>query len=114
MNPYLGAFFCVIGIAIGQILFKLCANSLRLDGGTVSMHSIYLMGAAIVLYGITSIAWVLVLRHVDLGRVYPVMALAFIFVPAGSHFLLGERFHPAYFVGVLFIVAGVIITARSA
>jgi drug/metabolite transporter (DMT)-like permease len=69
--------------------------------------------AAMYLYGITSVAWVWVLQKVELGRVYPLMALAFVLVPPGSHFVFGERFHSQYFVGVAMIMAGIIIAVKA-
>jgi drug/metabolite transporter (DMT)-like permease len=41
------------------------------------------------------------------------MALAFVIVPIGSHFVFGERFQPQYFVGVALIMVGIIVAARS-
>ncbi len=114
MTPYLAALICVIGIAIGQVLFKACAASLQAANGQLSMQSAMYMSAAMVLYGITSIAWVLVLKHVELGKIYPLMALAFLIVPVFSYFIFGEKFSPHYFIGVALIMAGVFITTRAA
>ncbi len=49
----------------------------------------------------------------ELGRVYPLMALAFVLVPIGSHFVFGERFQPQYFVGVAIIMVGIFITVKA-
>jgi drug/metabolite transporter (DMT)-like permease len=65
------------------------------------------------LYGITSIAWVWVLQKTDLGRVYPLMAIAFILVPIGSYLIFGERFQSQYFVGVVLIIIGVFTVLKS-
>jgi len=69
--------------------------------------------SAMALYAITSIAWVWVLQKVELGRVYPLMALAFVLVPLGSHFIFGERFQPQYFAGVALIMIGIVIAVKS-
>lgn len=107
------AVLCVLGIAIGQILFKLSANSLDQTGSFFALKTAAILFAALALYGITTIAWVWVLQKVDLGRVYPLMALAFVLVPLGSHIILGERFQPQYFVGVALIMIGIVVAARS-
>ena len=65
------------------------------------------------LYAITSIAWVWVLQKTDLGRVYPLMALAFILVPLSSHMVFGERFPAHYWVGVALIAVGIVIAVRA-
>ncbi|MDD5175814.1 MAG: EamA family transporter [Sterolibacterium sp.] len=110
---YFVAFACVLGIAVGQILFKLSAASLQRSGSYFDTNTMGLLLAAFALYGITTLAWVWVLQRMELGRAYPLMALAFVLVPAGSHLFLGERFQPQYFVGVTLIVLGIIIALRS-
>ena len=107
------AVLCVVGLAIGQILFKLSANSLSQTGSFFAPKTAAMLFAALVLYGLTTIAWIWVLQKVELGRVYPFMALAFILVPLGSYWILGERFQPQYFVGVSLIMIGIVVTVRA-
>jgi drug/metabolite transporter (DMT)-like permease len=107
------AFLCVLGIVIGQILFKLSANSLHQTGSYFAPKTAVTLFSALVLYGVTTIAWVWVLQKIELGKVYPLMALAFILVPLGSHFILGERFQPQYLVGVALIMIGIVVTVRA-
>jgi len=110
---YFVAILCVIGLAIGQVLFKISSISLYQVGSFFSLKVLSTLFAAMCLYGVTSIAWVWVLQKVELGKVYPLMALAFVLVPIGSHFAFGERFQFQYFVGVLLIVAGIVIAVRA-
>lgn len=107
------ALICVVGIAAGQLLFKLSANSLQQTGSLFAPRTALTLFIALSLYGATTIGWVWVLQKVDLGRVYPLMALAFVLVPIGSHFVFGERFHFQYFVGVALIMLGIVITVRA-
>ncbi|MEE4750017.1 EamA family transporter [Pseudomonas alliivorans] len=113
MTAYIIAFLCVMGLAVGQLLFKLSSTALTATGTLFSWKSAIPLIAAMGIYGVTSIAWVWVLQKTELGRVYPMMALAFIFVPLGSHFMFGERFHPQYFVGLGLIVVGIVLTIRG-
>jgi drug/metabolite transporter (DMT)-like permease len=55
----------------------------------------------------------LVLQKIELGRVYPLMAMAFVLVTLGSHFIFGERFQPQYFVGVALIMIGIVVTVKA-
>lgn len=110
---YLIIVVCVIGIAAGQILFKLTAAALERSGSFFDPGTAAILFSAFALYGVTTIAWVWVLQKVDLGRAYPLLALTFVLVPIGSHLLLGERFQPLYFLGVAMIIAGIFITIRS-
>lgn len=107
------AIVCVIGIAVGQILFKLSAQSLHKTGSFFDIGTLTLLFSAFFLYGLTTIAWVWVLQKAELGRVYPLMAMAFILVPIGSYLFLGERFNSQYFIGVALIAAGIVIAVRS-
>lgn len=110
---YFITLLCVVGIATGQILFKLSAASLHKTGSWFAPATVVTLGGAFLLYGVTTLAWVWVLQKIDLGKAYPFMALAFILVPIGSHFFLGERFHNQYFVGVALIAMGIIVSIRS-
>ena len=113
MFPEIVAFLCVIGMAVGQVLFKVSATSLTQTGSFFALKTASTLIAAMTLYAITSIAWVWVLQKVELGRVYPLMALAFILVPLGSHFVFGERFQPQYFVGIALIMIGIVVAVKS-
>ena len=113
MTGYIAALFCVLGIVAGQFLFKMCANLLRQSGTVLDSEFIAALIAAIVLYGVTSMGWIFVLQKLELGRAYPLMAMAFVLVPIGSHFIFGEKFPPQYYYGVIMISLGVFITLRS-
>ncbi len=107
------AIICVLSIAAGQILFKLSATSLQRSGSFLDPGTATLLLAAFALYGLTTIAWIWVLQKIDLGRAYPLMALAFVFVPIGSYFFLGEQFRPQYFVGVAMILGGILLAVNA-
>jgi len=89
------------------------ATELTRGGSFFDMKFASILFAAICLYGITSGVWVWVLQKVELGRIYPLMALAFVFVPLGSNLFLGESFNRQYGIGVIFIVLGVVLAASS-
>jgi drug/metabolite transporter (DMT)-like permease len=103
------AVLCVMGIAVGQILFKYSAMAINRAGSMFALQPLLYFVATITLYGITSIGWVLILRHTELGKVYPVMALAFVLVPIASHFLFDEKFSSGYYLGSAMIAAGIIM-----
>ncbi|RMQ49087.1 hypothetical protein ALQ04_00272 [Pseudomonas cichorii] len=113
MATYLMAFACVLGISIGQILFKMTAQIFRQNGDLFDPVMLAWFFLSLFLYGITTIAWIAVLQKAELGKIYPLMALAFVIVPIASHFVFGERFHIQYFIGVATIMTGIVITAYS-
>lgn len=112
MITYVVALLCVIGLAAGQILFKMSSAGLA-ESGLFSLKAAVPLIAAMALYGTTSLAWVWALQRIELGRIYPIMALAFVLVPLGSHLIFGERFQTQYFVGVALIVAGIVIAVKA-
>ena len=113
MSTYFLAILCVFMLAIGQILFKLSSLYIVEEGSFLAPKVIYSLFFAFSLYGIATLAWVWVLQRADLGRVYPLMALAFVLVPVGSYFVFGERFNLQYVFGVVLIGVGIVIAVRS-
>jgi drug/metabolite transporter (DMT)-like permease len=115
MNPvlYLGVLACVLCIGLGQVLFKATALAIEQSGTVFALRPMVIFGSAFVLYSLTAIGWVLLLRHVELGKIYPFNALAFVIVPAMSAYFFGERFGPTYFIGALLIGAGIVLCVRT-
>lgn len=113
MIVYVATILCVAGLTVGQILFKVSATALSEAGTFFALKPAAILFAAMCLYGVTSIAWVWVLQKVELGRVYPLMALAFVLVPLGSHLVFGERFQPQYFIGVAMIMIGIVVAVKA-
>ncbi|PBI78644.1 4-amino-4-deoxy-L-arabinose-phospho-UDP flippase [Rahnella victoriana] len=110
---YIVAFICVLGIAVGQILFKLSAIELHKTGSIFAQSTLIMMISAFALYGLTTLAWIWVLQKIDLGKAYPLMAFAFVLVPIGSYLILGEKFNQQYFIGVSLIIVGIILAVRA-
>ena len=104
---------CVICIAIGQLLFKKAALSLP---ATFSLSAMLFNGwliASLVLYGLTTLGWVWILRHAPLHLAYPFMGLAFLIVPTLAWLFLGEPLHWRTLIGGLLIMAGVALASTS-
>jgi drug/metabolite transporter (DMT)-like permease len=106
---------CVALIAAGQILFKVAAAQWRIDGWswiTVRGFLSPAMVLALIVYGVTTILWVFVLRSVPLGLAFPLYALVFVLVPVTAHFVLGEPWSWNATIGAVVIMVGVIIAVR--
>jgi drug/metabolite transporter (DMT)-like permease len=104
---------CVLGISIGQILFKKAANSI--SNATNWQQWVFngWLIFAIALYGITTLVWIWVLRHTSLHVAYPFMALAFLIVPGLGHLFLGEPLHLQTVFGGVLIFIGITLAARA-
>lgn len=110
---YVVAILCVVGIAIGQIMFKVSAIAMHKSGSMFSFNALSVLFIAFAIYGLTTIAWVWVLQKIELGKAYPLMALAFALVPLGSYVFLGEKFSSQYYIGVALIMLGIIVAVKS-
>ncbi|MDR0275905.1 MAG: hypothetical protein LBI48_11330 [Burkholderiaceae bacterium] len=105
-------FLCVLCIAIGQLLFKKTATTLP---DTLSVSALLLNGwlmASLILYGLTTLGWVWILRHAPLHLAYPFMGLAFLIVPVLAWLFLGEPLHWHTLAGGALIMAGVVLASR--
>lgn len=106
---------CVIGISIGQILFKLASpffpQTLTLDTLISFLFNRFLF-SALVIYGIATILWVYALKLVPLSIAYPFMALAFVIVPIMGVIFLNEPFNVKTIFGVALIVGGLFVIVK--
>lgn len=102
----------ILVLGAGQVLFKLAANGLQLsDPRTfVSLPLI----AALGIYAIATLMWLVVLTRLPLSVAFPFYGLTFLLVPVLSWLWLGEPLRVQTVVGGLVIIAGVVICAKGA
>jgi drug/metabolite transporter (DMT)-like permease len=108
-----GLVLCVAGIACGQILFKLAARTINAGGNLLSAALSPYFIAGIVIYGTTTLAWLWLLSKMSLSKAYPFMALSFVFVPLLSALILGEQINSRYWIGMVLIISGLLVTVQS-
>jgi drug/metabolite transporter (DMT)-like permease len=104
-----------IGMACGQILFKLAARSIQSGESQPSIYSyvnVYLILGLGLYFGLT-VLWVWLLRFVPLSEAYPFVALAFIFTPLLATFIFNEKLSLSYFGGLTLIACGILVIARQ-
>ncbi len=115
MTPLITAItiLCVLGISLGQILFKKAAASIA--DATQWQQWVFngWLITALALYGITTLVWIWVLRHAPLHIAYPFMALAFLIVPCLGWLFLGEPIHVQTLVGGALILAGITLATHA-
>lgn len=103
----------ILLMVLGQVLFKASAQALQTTGNWLDERFLLRFLPSLAVYGLATLAWVWVLRYIDLSRAYPFMALAFVFVPLASVWLFNERLSWRYAVGVLLICLGVMIAGSD-
>jgi len=107
---YLAALCSVFALGIGQILFKISGNSLLHSGSFFNFKTLISFFLATLIYAATSLVWIWILQKVELVKIYPIMALAFVFVPILSYFFLDESLNVFMFIGAVVIGVGVWIS----
>lgn len=101
----------VLALSTGQVLFKLAADHLEFSASGL-VHSLLnpKLLLALIIYAVATGMWLVVLKMTPLRIAYPFIAMAFVFVPVLSHYILGEQLHWGTFAGAGLIVAGVCIS----
>lgn len=80
------ALVTVIGLSVGQILFKIAAVGMTGSAPLwlLALRNGYLWSALLV-YGAATVLWIALLRQAPLRLAYPFIGLAFLIVPILAH-----------------------------
>ncbi len=106
-------------IVIGQVAFKIGITRM---GGIKSLLSITdlikivtnpFMILVLFLYGLGFFLWAYILSRVQLSAVYPIMALAYAFVPLVSLFVFREPISATRWIGIIVVCVGVALILRG-
>jgi undecaprenyl phosphate-alpha-L-ara4N flippase subunit ArnE len=104
-----------LGMALGQVLFKVAANGTAgapgFVGGLIGNPPFWL---AVALYGALTVLWVWLLTQVALVYAYPFAALAFVFTPLLAVLFLHEGVSAGYLLGSALVVGGLLVIAWTA
>ena len=104
-------------VLVGQIYFKKSAESLITDSATGFAQSLFLnwqLWVAGVTYFTAMLTWVWLLKHVDLSRIFPIMsALLLLTIPLVSAYFLQESLSMRYWLGVIFMLIGILLIATE-
>ena len=102
--------FCVLTLAVGQLLFKMASGRLGTLAGALHDPALLLtLGCAVTLYAISTVAWVIALKYVPLSRAYMFMAAGFILVPLGAALFLREPYTIRQFLAGLVVAGGILL-----
>ena len=98
----------------GQIAFKYGAMRIP-DTGSLLTKAIaaWPISAGLALYGVSTLLWIYALRSVELSYAYPLISLGYILVFIASYFLFHEPIGPLRLGGLVLILGGIVLVARS-
>ena len=107
------------GVA-GQTFLKVGLTRAGGDGSSDTLFSLVglilrspMVIGGLVLYGLGALAWIAVLRRMDLGYAYPFLALNFVLIALVSQWGLGETMPPIRWFGIGAICIGIILIANG-
>lgn len=64
-------------------------------------------------YGVSVIVWILALSRVQVSIAYPMLSLGYVVNAAAAYYLFGEDVNAMRMGGILVIIVGVVLVARS-
>jgi drug/metabolite transporter (DMT)-like permease len=104
----------------GQTCLKLGLNQEGGSGASDTLFSLVglilrspLVLAGLFLYALGALAWIAVLRRMDLSYAYPFLALNFVLIAFVSQFVLGESVPWLRWAGIAVICIGILLVANS-
>ncbi|MBN1284045.1 MAG: multidrug resistance protein [Anaerolineae bacterium] len=107
----------VVLAAVGQLTFKAALNTIGELELSVQMFVDLLtnptMLLGLVIFGASMLLWLLALMKADLSFAYPFLSLAYILVPLGGAVLFNEQVTLMRIIGIVVIVGGLLVIARS-
>lgn len=105
----LAILFCILTMVAGQILFKSVALHYNETLSIFNVKFIGLFLTACSMYVVSTCLWVFILRFMELSKVYPFFALAFVLVAFAGYIFFNEPITFRYSVGLFFIVVGLAV-----
>jgi len=118
MLPFFVILIVAIGLgAAGQIMLKAGLKQLPADAAVgaiiASIFTNTRVFAGFVCYGLSSLIYLVAIKHLPLSLAYPMVALSYVLVVAASWKLFNEEIPPLRIAAIAVILAGVVMLAFS-
>ena len=113
--PYTILAACILLGGSTQVLFKMGMNSigplenlLSLKTVTMILSNKYII-IGLILYGVSSVLWLVGLSMLDVSLMYPLLSLAYVVTTVLAFMVLNEPVRTTRWIGVLLIILGSIL-----
>jgi drug/metabolite transporter (DMT)-like permease len=122
LDPVVLVFVAVIISVFGQVSLKIAMNQVgAIDALSLArpmetlmrVFSTPLVWLGLGCYGVSALLWLVVLSRLDLSYAYLMLASMYVLIPLVSWLFLGEGIPPMRWLGMIVVVLGVVIVARS-
>jgi multidrug transporter EmrE-like cation transporter len=120
MNPIITILATVALSAEAQVVLKSGVSALKLADAQGAFGLVLAAAASpmvwlgLLIYGLSVLAWLWVLSKVDVSFAYPFNGVGFILTAVMGAILLHENVSPLRMIGILLVVCGCFLIARSA
>ena len=104
---------CVLGISIGQLLFKKVSININQSVRSFSFEVLGTFSLAIFIYGLATLFWIYILKSIPLNQAYSFMALSFVFVSIGSYWFFNEKITLNIIIGLVLIILGLLFISNN-
>ena len=121
-HPVVLVFVAVVISVVGQVSLKVGMNQAGvIDADSLArpmdtlrrVFSVPPVWLGLSCYGVSALLWLVVLSRLDLSYAYLLLASMYVLIPLVSWLFLGERIPPMRWLGMVVVVLGVVIVARS-
>lgn len=116
MGKYGLALFSITLTALGQVMLKLgtthTAPELPAAERLLRMLIHPYVLAGLVLYGVSTLLWLLAISQLKLSVAYPMVSLSYVIVVGASHLILHESITGFQKLGLVLILVGVLFLVR--
>ncbi len=99
-------------LAGGQLLFKQAAIAPDAKNTLDIFLSVRFL-LAILLYGLSTVLWVIVLQTAPISKAYPIVMIGSALIPIAAYFLFREPITVRYLVGFAIILFGLYLTVST-
>ena len=107
---------------VGQLSLKVGMNRVgAIDAASLArpmetlarVVSVPMVWVGLACYGLSAALWLVILSRFDLSFAYLMLAAMYVLIPLLSWLVLGEQIPPLRWLGMVVVVSGVVIVARS-
>ncbi|MEO0265526.1 MAG: SMR family transporter [candidate division WOR-3 bacterium] len=110
---YVAVIFNVLGqLSMKHSMLKLSSMELKGVNSFLALLFAPFTILGLMLYGLSTIFWLLSLRKVELSVAYPTLSLGYVLIYVSSILLFNEPFKWVRFLGILLILIGVVLISR--
>ncbi|MBM3071848.1 4-amino-4-deoxy-L-arabinose-phosphoundecaprenol flippase subunit ArnE [Lelliottia sp. RWM.1] len=95
----------------GQLCQKQATRPAK--AGRCGTHIVLWLGLALLALGSGMLVWLVVLQHLPVGIAYPMLSLNFVWVTLAAKAFWREKIAPHHWLGVGFIMVGIILLGGS-